>query len=200
MSTRCRERKNVAAANPESGSSAKVQRRVKAAINGNQSPTTMKTPLLFLDFDGVLHPQPDPFRLGQTEVFSCLDVLEAALRGLHYRVVLTTSWRAHFPLDELADMLGSVGPVISATGYLSHMDPLTETHPIRQAEIERWLMFNDEESTPFLVVDDLPNLFAPGWTPLLLIDPDTGLMPEDGITIRERMRALQPAAGRSPRL
>lgn len=158
------------------------------------------SPLLFLDFDGVLHPQPNPYKLGETQVFSCLDVLEAALRGLRYRVVLTTSWRAHFHLSELADMLGSVGPAIGVTGYLSHMDPLTETRPIRQAEIERWMMLNGEDCTPFLVVDDLPSLFEAGWPPLLLIDPATGLMPDDGITIRERMRALQPAAGRSPSL
>lgn len=155
------------------------------------------SPIIFLDFDGVLHPQPDPRRIGETEVFTCLDILEAALRGLHYRVVLTTSWRAHFPLDELAGLLGSVGPVIGVTGYLSLMDPLTETRPIRQAEIERWLMLKDEQSTPFLVIDDLPNIFEPGWAPLFLSDPETGLMPEDGITIRERMKALQPAAGRS---
>ena len=158
------------------------------------------TPLLFLDFDGVLHPQPDPFRPGETEVFSCVDVLEAALRGLRYRVVLTTSWRAHFPLDELAAMLGNIGPVVGATGYLSHMDPQTETRPIRQAEIERWLLLNNEQSTPFLVLDDLPMQFEPSWPQLLLIDPATGLLPADGITIRERMKALQPAAGRCPSL
>lgn len=55
--------------------------------------------LLFLDFDGVLHPY-----FGPEESYFCrLDFLMEALgsntKGLE--VIISSSWRFHFPLDEI---------------------------------------------------------------------------------------------------
>lgn len=53
---------------------------------------------LFLDFDGVLHPE----HCHESRHFTCLSVLEEALRRVpQWQVVITSAWRRHKSLDEL---------------------------------------------------------------------------------------------------
>jgi hypothetical protein len=151
-------------------------------------------PILFLDFDGVLHPDPDPDWPERTKCLSCLPILEEALRGLDFRVVITSSWRSWYSLDEFRTMLGEIGPrVVGVTTYMSHM-PLSQNkgRAIRQAEVLRWLeLFDEEEGSPYLVLDDAQYGFQPGWFPLYITDGKTGLRPEDIKPIRVRMERLQ---------
>src|SRR3972149_10672816 len=80
----------------------------------------MRDRLLFLDFDGVLHPMP-----GQPEAFFCLiptilDSIPAAPPDL--KVVISSSWRFHheyeglknfFPEQLQARLIGATGPAIA---------------------------------------------------------------------------------------
>lgn len=155
----------------------------------------MSKPILFLDFDGVLHPDPDPDQWpDRGECFTCLPVLEDALRGLDCPVVISSGWRSLYPLAELIAQLGEVGPrVVGITTHLSHLPrSLNKGRAIRQAEILHWLEINHESDAPFLVLDDHHDSYAPAWPPLYLADGKTGLRAEDAKAIRVRMERLQP--------
>ena len=55
-------------------------------------------PILFLDFDGVLHPE----HCHESKHFCCLPVLEDALRQApEWQVVISSTWRLQKSLDQL---------------------------------------------------------------------------------------------------
>lgn len=151
-------------------------------------------PILFLDFDGVLHPDPDPDQWPERgPCFTCLPVLEEALRGLDCHIVITSGWRGLYPLSDLIAQLGELGPRVGdITSFLSHLPPKwNKGRAVRQAEVLRWLEINGQQNTPFLVLDDWADGFEPAWPALYLADGKTGLRPEDCKPIRVRLSRLQ---------
>lgn len=88
-------------------------------------------PTLFLDFDGVLHPN----GADDAEAFSLAPVLAAALAPFDCRIVISSSWRFHVPLDEiLARLPDPIGArVVGRTGK-AFIGP----HP-RFREITAWV-------------------------------------------------------------
>ena len=138
------------------------------------------SPLVFLDFDGVLH-------TADGQRFARLLVLVDALDGMRCEIVVSSSWRHYMEIVEIAAHLGVLAPrVIGATPRVSFR-PRGSKSPsfIRQVEVERWLhMHAPEENVPFIVLDDDASGFEPGWAPLLLVDAAHGLTPSDGEQIR----------------
>ncbi len=61
----------------------------------------MATKTLFLDFDGVLHPT----LAKPAEHFGCAQLLVAVLEQHKPDVVISSSWRLHFPMTEILDRL-----------------------------------------------------------------------------------------------
>ena len=61
-------------------------------------------PILFLDFDGVLHPE----HCHESKHFCCLPVLESALRQVpEFKLVITSTWRLQSPLEQLRQRFSS---------------------------------------------------------------------------------------------
>ena len=76
---------------------------------------------LFLDFDGVLHSM-SGYR---DEPFCRLPLLEEVLINTDVDIVISSSWRFQYSLDELKDKLGRLGPkVVGMTG-----DPHVGSYP-----------------------------------------------------------------------
>jgi hypothetical protein len=95
----------------------------------------MITPILFLDFDGVMHPA--SYIKGQN--FCCAPWLEAVVAKHELRLVVSSSWRFHYPMDAI---LRSMPPalahrVVGTTGD-AHIGPWARFH-----EIKAWLAQND---------------------------------------------------------
>lgn len=144
------------------------------------------SPFVFLDFDGVLHTTD-----GQR--FARLAVLIDALEGMRCEIVVSSSWRHHMEIVEIAAHLGALAPrVIGVTPSVSFRPQGSESPRfIRQVEVERWLdMHAPEENVPFIVLDDDASSFEPGWAPLLLVDPANGLAQAEGRRIRHWLRGL----------
>jgi len=142
------------------------------------------SPLLFLDFDGVLHTADD-------QRFARLPVLIDALEGMRCDIVVSSSWRHHMEIVEIGAHLGALAPrVIGVTPSVSFRPQGSESPRfIRQVEVERWLdMHAPEANVPFIVLDDDASGFEPGWAPLLLVDAAHGLTPSDGEQIRQWLR------------
>lgn len=132
--------------------------------------------ILFLDFDGVLHPDPcfDEARLFENAP-RLAEVLDAYPE---VSVVLSTSWRMQRTLAELVEPLpqGLRERVIDVTPPFSMADAPASLLPYRrQAECMQWLCVNGEPQTPWLALDDRASLFAPYCEQLILCEPTRGL-------------------------
>lgn len=149
--------------------------------------------LIFIDFDGVLHPTP----CFQDNVLCRLENLELVLREFpEIELVISSSWRDHYSLPELCDMFSpdidarvvSVTPSIKTTppGWM----PPDATAYERQFEIEHWLGQNRPQGTKWLAIDDQSHLFKEGCQNLLLIDPTKGFWTSDQPRLREKIKEI----------
>jgi hypothetical protein len=121
--------------------------------------------LLFLGFDGVMHPA-----TGDRVLFEHRDAFEALLREhAHASVVISSSWREVFDTDSLREDYFS--PDIQA-----RIIDVTPSIPgaMRWQEVQAYL---DETryKGPYIVIDDDASEFPQGWEPLMLCAPDSGL-------------------------
>lgn len=142
--------------------------------------------ILFVDFDGVLHPQ------NKGAVFTCTSVLWAILR-LHpeLRVVISSSWRWDRSLENMKRLMTAnggedlAGRIVGATPKLRH----TIYAGCRQLECEAWLKSNGLSEMAWLALDDMPELFDSGTPHLYLVDSRYGLMDADVVRLS---RSLTP--------
>ena len=120
--------------------------------------------VVFLDFDGVLHPAGEP--PGTTLPFEWTPVLAVLLEPFDdVQVVIHSSWRERFSAQELRDFLGPV-----ADRLLGAVDAGD-----KGAAIERFLR-EHPAITDALVLDDQVDEFAPGFpATFLACEPSTGL-------------------------
>jgi hypothetical protein len=122
---------------------------------------------IFLDFDGVLHP-------GLAGTLCYRDRLEAFLAQHPYvGVVLSTSWRQHYPLEQLRLMFAS-----EARQRIVDVTPVFPegTHAQRYAEIQAWLGRHGG-GRRWAALDDDASLFPPWCDELVLCDSARGLRP-----------------------
>ena len=126
--------------------------------------------LLFLDFDGVLHPGVRPFPEPD-----CIAALTEAVSGLELDMVVSSSWREQFTLDELRGFLGPIlGPrLIAVTPVID--DPFL--HHVRYHEVRQYL---DGLQTipPWIAIDDTRG-FYPADAPVYWTDPNMGFKEHD---------------------
>ena len=133
--------------------------------------------VLFLDFDGVLH----PVGAGRVEIvgeemvcegddlFCWAPLLESLLAGSDVSVVVHSTWRRHFTEDELKGRLGSPGLGDRLAG-------VTETGLSRAESILAYV--EDFGVSDYAVLDDMPEEFAAEWLPdmnLVICDPEKGV-------------------------
>ena len=131
-----------------------------------------KAPIVFLDFDGVTHPEVCKV----DQLFTCLPLIEGVLRKhAHIDVVISSSWREHHPLSELREFFAPDmrQRVLGSTP----VTPRNESEPaaphVRQTECETWLTTH-RTGHPWIAIDDVPWLFRPGCPNLLLTQHRVG--------------------------
>lgn len=120
--------------------------------------------VIFLDFDGVLHPSPST----EQGVFCHLERFEEFIRGYaDLDVVLSTSWREIFPWAEITSFFSQDVQLrlIGKTPILPGAD--------RYAEILAWIRQNQYQGT-WLALDDSAKEFPPGYKQLCLCDTAIG--------------------------
>lgn len=129
--------------------------------------------VLFLDIDGVLHPEPP--HSGLTRL-CWLPELAALLRPHpHVHVVLHSSWRHHLPQSYIAELMAPFGPQYAGT----------TSGPLRWPSIVTWLS-KHAEVVDYLVLDDLAHEFPNPLPEGVVICPS-----RSGVTdpsTRERLR------------
>jgi len=143
---------------------------------------TESAPVLFLDFDGVTHPEP----CEKHQLFQSLPLIESVLRRYPgVLVILSTTWRTTHALDELKDRFSSdvAERVLGGTPLVNLYDLAWYPAPLsgrsRQREIEAWLHQNRTLNHPWVAIDDRPWWFESECQNLLVTSPLTGFTESD---------------------
>ena len=126
--------------------------------------------ILFLDFDGVLHPN----GCWRDRHFEYLPNLEQVLRDLPaVQVVISSTWRHAESLDQLRSRF-SPDVRHRIVGVTPSWRDLGGTHQAaRQRECEAWLASQlASRATAWLAVDDTAAYFDPGCQQLFLLEAD----------------------------
>ncbi|KWT97705.1 MULTISPECIES: HAD domain-containing protein [unclassified Variovorax] len=112
--------------------------------------------ILFLDFDGVLHPEGEGHLPNDGTDFCFLPRLEALLREFpHVRIVISSMWRERLSLDELREFFSpDIGPRIIGATPLPKRDNAGYVHARREGEICEWLAANGGVEQPWVALDD----------------------------------------------
>jgi len=118
--------------------------------------------ILFLDFDGVLHPSetspsanylrsPDP------SLFIWLPTLATVLAPFpEVHIVVSSDWRTCHDDDDLRQILGPLGDrrigITETYSETSRVEEILEA--VKDRELERWLALDDHESVRIAALDD----------------------------------------------
>lgn len=165
------------------------------------------TCILFLDFDGVTHP--DPCRKDQ--YFRQLPLIEDVLREhAHVNVVISSSWRYDHQLSELQAFFSSDvrSRVIDVTPSVARTDDegwiprdLLQHH--REWECRKWMRQHRPLETPWLAVDDAAEWFTPECAHLLTTQSELGIqrdqLPELDGMIKEMLAPQSLSVSDTPR-
>ena len=121
--------------------------------------------ILFLDFDGVLHPnnQPDLLFVWVPRLAMWLDAWPEV------DVVIASSWRVAYSQNEMLEMLGPViaSRVVGCTPWVrqerdDNVYPAAKTTVLtheRQVEVEAWMASSWDPERAWVALDDMPYLF-----------------------------------------
>ncbi|MDO8990098.1 MAG: HAD domain-containing protein [Sideroxyarcus sp.] len=125
--------------------------------------------ILFLDFDGVLHPV-SPFNR-DVGVLCHLQRFEEVMRDFpEWKIVISSSWREEFTLDVLRDFFSTdiAARVIGVTPIV-----LSNGDFLREVEIRQYLSAAGPQTTPWLALDDAAHGFQDK-SHLVLCSPEIG--------------------------
>lgn len=129
--------------------------------------------ILFVDFDGVLHP------LNKAAVFSCSRVLWLVMR--RPLVVISSSWRWDRSVEAMKQLMTANGSedlvygIVGATPKLRH----TKNAGSRQLECEAWIQVKGLSEMAWLALDDMLELFETDTPHLYRVDAQYGLVDAD---------------------
>lgn len=147
--------------------------------------------ILFLDFDGVLHPE-----VVGVANFCKAPILWQVLRVCqHVDVVFSTSWRETYPKRELVEFVTrGGGEVLSRRfigttpcpetaralwGRIGVKEVPTDGYRVREYECRLWRHLNRALDRPWLAIDDHAHWFEVGLANLYVVDARHGLREED---------------------
>lgn len=147
--------------------------------------------IVFLDFDGVLHP------FGRDTLENVPALHEALLEFPEAIVVVSSAWRESHSERDLRRLLGPLGPrMAGATPVLPEDEEAVVfgfERGIRQRECEEWVRRN-RPGAGWVAIDDFPDLFLEDCESLLLCDPTVGFVRERAEELRERLEAIRRGA------
>lgn len=148
--------------------------------------------VLFLDFDGVTHPEV----CTTPELFCRLPLIEdVLLRHPHVQIVISSSWREHHSLDELRlHFCHELRERVVGCTPLARQDPCEPAmRYVREMECTSWLQVHRPAvlaRSGWLALDDVPWMFKPMSPNLMLTHHRTGFVAADALRFEARLLVL----------
>jgi len=135
----------------------------------------MQSKILFLDFDGVLHPLGAP----KSDLFSRCSYLEDSCTNYPCEIVITSNWRITNTIEEMILKLphNLRSKVIGTTGVLQK-----KKHK-RYKEIKNYLEDNKLHDVSWVALDDSYWEFPNSCSNLIRCNPNVGLTTAEQIKI-----------------
>lgn len=153
---------------------------------------------LFLDFDGVTHPE----KADCDQLFMRDEILNQWLQANpDVQVVISSSWREVHSLSEIRDFFPCemASRIIGVTPRdILKVKRRSDGRPPRdrQAEIEHWLRAHGKEGCAWVALDDQAWRFRVDCKNLVVCDGKTGLTRENLAQARALLNAWRPAPPR----
>jgi hypothetical protein len=152
-------------------------------------PTIKSHMILFLDFDGVLHPA---VCSADAELLCCRPLLESVLRDCpDVDIVISSTWRERRTLSQLQALFSpDIGArIVGVTPLWQDIqDEASMGTYVRQAEIQSWLRQVGRAWEAWVALDDQPWLFRPFLPNLVHSDPASGLTIEACAALRQKLQ------------
>jgi len=122
----------------------------------NETATQGRRMILFLDFDGVLHPQHEGQAVPADVAFCHLPRFEAVMREFpKVEIVISSTWREQFNLDNLRAWFSpDIAARITDTTQLPGMANTPSVTERREWEIVMWLLVRGRSDEPWIALDD----------------------------------------------
>ena len=144
--------------------------------------------ILFVDFDGVLHPE----FCHESRHFMHRDAFETVMRQLpSVDLVVSSTWRLQRNLQELKALFsGDIGArVVGATPLYTQLEDIPDTLVgyAREAECVAWLRQNGRAAQDWLALDDRSWNFRPFHRDVFLLDGRVGLDARAATALLARM-------------
>lgn len=149
--------------------------------------------ILFVDFDGVLHP------LNSGKTFTCAHALWQILECVpDLRVVVSSSWREHQSMERMTTLMTQGGGEYLASRIVGKTPSGNDTE--RGKECEQWLRDNAMEAVKWAIIDDDPLLFKGYRGRVLSTDSQMGLTAHGAQCVIDYFTLGQFSAGLPPDL
>lgn len=149
--------------------------------------------ILFLDFDGVMHPE----SCRKPSFFCQLPLIEEVLRAQpQVEVVISSTWRYDHTLPELRaffspdirSLIIGVTPSVAPTDHEGWIPTHLLQHH-REWECRKWLRQHRPVDTPWLAVDDVSEWFLPDCENLLVTCSELGFQPAQASILHVMLEA-----------
>ncbi len=148
--------------------------------------------ILFLDFDGVLHPEYEGQAVPTDVAFCCLHRFEAIMRDHPtVEIVISSTWRVQFSLDGLRARFSAdiAARIIGATPTIPRIEGQYLTAR-REGEILAWLTGAGRQGEPWVALDDAAWQFELHRDHLVACASRIGLDDKVEILLRAKLRGL----------
>lgn len=148
--------------------------------------------ILFLDFDGVLHPEYEDQFTPVDQVFCHLPRLEETLRDFpNVDIVISSMWRYQFTLDQLRTRFSPdiALRIIGKTPQSEYFDT-SYVRARREKEILSWLMDAGRTDESWVALDDCVWNFQHHLDHLVVCNAFTGLNENSETKLREMLSAI----------
>lgn len=151
---------------------------------------TAAVQVLFLDFDGVMHPE----FCHESKHFVHLETFETVMRAaLHVDLVISSTWRYKRSLEELKALFSEdvAARIIGTTPFYAQLTDVPDTLQgfEREAECRSWLLQHGRAAQKWLALDDRSWNFRPFNRNVLLVDGGVGLSADVAQTLLARLGA-----------
>lgn len=146
--------------------------------------------VLFLDFDGVLHPTSGPV----CKRFELANPLAECLDGQECEVIISSSWRHSWTFPELLSLFPTkLASKVAGTTGEAHIGAYARFH-----EIQSWLQAQaSRQKANWRALDDCGWEFPPETPELIACNPNTGLSGKELQTLLQWLRSADQDSAES---